>query len=368
MDTTNDMVIFSVDGQRRLVDYLPVTQTGISTELKCGEYLIGQAKMALTGAYVPEETIHYKSLNVNPAENKTSDFLESLVSRNLTDQLPSIPLRQLTFVYENHPGELEDLSGMESWMEILRNDSELQKTVRAYEQYHAEREQDIQNRTVTAIRTEQGVLLFNDSGRGLQCVTDYLQDIADRYYCPDFKDLKSLQIYYFSTSNPGLVQESRQCAAMFSPDNPHQFIPSKANFLDSRIMEGFSPAIECSMAPDMKNYTVFTNIFDLEKKNKNLNIGLLDDICKNGLYEYRYKDHPDFSHKNSFEGILDKLWHSYIYEPEHQFLKERLHKIASDTAKRILQTNYEVRGYEPVKQEKKEAKRATKKNSKSIKL
>lgn len=114
MDTTNDMVIFSVDGQRRLVDYLPVTQTGISTELKCGEYLIRQAKKALTGAYVPEETIHYKSLNVNPAENKTSDFLESLVSRNLTDRLPSIPLRQLTFVYENHPGELEDLSGMES--------------------------------------------------------------------------------------------------------------------------------------------------------------------------------------------------------------------------------------------------------------
>lgn len=368
MDTRNDMVIFTVDDQKRLVDYLPVTQTNFSMELKCGNYLIRQAKKALTGAYVPGETIHYTSSSVNPEENKTADFLESLINRNLTDQLPSIPLRQLTFVYENHPGELKTLSDMESWMEILRNDPELQKTVGAYEQYHAERELDIQNRTLTAIRTDQGVLLFNDSGRGLQCVTDYLQDMADRYYCPDFKDLKSLQIYYFSTSNPGLVQESRQCAAMFSPENPHRFIPSKANFLDSRIMKDFSPAIECPMAPDMKSYNVFTEIFDLEKKNKNQNIGLLDDICKNGLNAYRYEDHPGFSHKNSFDGILNKLRHSYIQEPEHGFLKERLHKIASDTAKRILQTNYAVRGYEIAGQEKKEVKKETKKNSHPIKL
>lgn len=353
MDTTNDMVIFSVDDQKRLVDYLPVTETSVSTDLQCGNYLKRQAQQALTGAYVPKETIYYNPFNAKLSENKTVRFLESLISRNLIDKLPSIPLRQLTFVYEKHPGELVQLSDMESWMETMRGDLELQKSVRAYEQYHEEKEQDVQNRTITAIQTDRGVLLFNDSGRGLQSVTDYLQDIANRYFCPDFKNLESLQMYYFSTSNPTLVQESRQCAAMFSADYPHQFIPAKAHFLDNRIMKDLSPAIECSMTPDKENYKVFTNLFDLEKSNKNLNIGLLDDIYKNGLNEYRYKDHPGFSHKNSFDGILNKLQHSYISEPEHRFLKDSLLKIASDTAKRILQTEYAVRGYEPTQQEKK---------------
>lgn len=357
-----DMIMFSVDEQKRVVDYRIITENSINTDLLCGKYFYRQAQLALTGAYVPGETIYYKPFDVKSAEGRAINFPDNLVNRNLTDTPDAIPLRQLTFVYENHPGEPEQLSGMESWMEIMRNEPELQKEVRDYEQYHVEREKDIAGRTVTAIRTDKGVLLFNDSGRGIQCVTDYLQDMANRYFSPDFKNLESLQMYYFGTSNPDLVEESRQCASMFSADNPHQFIPSKAHFLDNRIMEGISPAIKCTMIPDRENYRAFVKTFGLEESHKNLNIALLDDICKNGLIDYRYKEHPGFFHKNSFDGILNKLQNSFVHEPTHQFLKNTLHDVARDTAKRILQTQYEVRGYESPKQEKK------KKTNNKIKL
>lgn len=357
-----DMIMFNVDEQKRLVDYRAITENSISMDLLCGKFLYQQAQLALAGAYVPNETIYYKPFNVKPSEGKTTNFLESLVNRNLTDKLATIPLRQLTFVYENHPGELEQLSDMESWMDLMRHEPKLQQTVTAYEQYHTEREKDIAARTVTAIQTDKGVLLFNDSGRGLRCVADYLQDMANRYFSPDFKNLESLQMYYFSTSNQNLVQESRQCASIFSADSPHQFIPSKARFLDSRIMEGISPAIKCTMAPERESYRSFVKTFGLEESHKNLNIALLDDICKNGLIDYRYKEHPGFSHKNSFDGILNKLQNSFVHEPTHQFLKNTLHDVARDTAKRILQTQYEVRGYESPKQEKK------KKTNNKIKL
>lgn len=354
--------MFSVDDQKRLVSYCVLTENGISTDLSCGKYLCREARLALAGAYVPDETIYYKPFDIKPSEGETGNFPENLVNRNLTDKLGAIPLRQLAFVYENHPGELEQLSDMESWMDMTRHEPELQRTVNAYEQYHTEREKNIAARTVTAVQTDQGVLLFNDSGRGLQCVTDYLQDMANRYFSPDFKHLESLRMYYFSTSNQNLVQESRQCASMFSADSPRQFIPSKARFLDNRIMEGISPAIECAMAPERESYRSFAKTFGLEESHKNLNIALLDDICKNGLIEYRYKEHPGFSHKNSFDGILNKLQDSFVHEPAHQFLKNTLHDVARDTAKRILQTQYEVRGYESPEQEKKKKKTTNKIN------
>ena len=357
------MVIFNVDDQQRLVDYLTITANESSLDLLCGKYLCGQAQQALSGAYVPRESIYYKPFNAKSTENKNAHFLKSLISHNLTG-LPSIPLRQLTFVYEYFPGQLSSLSEIEGWLESMRTDREIQKIMKDYERYHIEREQDVQNRTITAVQTDQGVLLFNDSGRGLQCVTDYLQDIANRYFSPAFKNLETLQVYYFSTSNSHLVEESRQCAAMFSADAPHQFIPSNAHFLDSRIVKDLSPAIQLPMAPDKNDYRTFAETFGLEISQQNQNIAFLDEIYKNGLSEYQYNLFPEFLYKNSFSGIMNRLGNSFIHEREHEFMKQSLQNTARDIAKRILQTEYNVRGYEKTKVERQKPKLQKRKGQK----
>ena len=68
------------------------------------------------------------------------------------------------------------------------------------------------------------------------------------------------------------------------------------------------------------------------------------------------------------EKILEKLTYSYLKNPEHSLLSEALQKTAKDVAGRILQTEYNVRGYELSKPEKREAKKEAKRKSGPIKL
>ena len=95
-------------------------------------------------------------------------------------------------------------------------------------------------------------------------------------------------------------------------------------------------------------------------------IARLDEIYKNGIDIS--KPGYGFIHENSFEKILERLTYSYLKNPEHSPLSEALQKTAKDVAGRILQIEYNVRGYEPSNPEKKEAKKEARKKSGSIKL
>lgn len=342
-----DAIIFNVDNRGQVTSYFPFLADTATADMNLcfGIYMREQARIALEGTYVPQEMIYYKPYEVHPQNDKADNFLNYLVTHNLTESLPKIPLRLLTYAYESCPGQIKVLSDMDSFMEEMRHSPDKQKRFNEYERYHGEKEKDIHNRTIIAIENNNGVLLFCDSGRGFQYKNNYLQYMADNYFSPEYKNLEFVKMYYFSTSNKELVELSQQCASMFSADTGHLFIPQKAGYLSDRITDKISPADECSMEPDREGYQNFIGKFQLDKSFKNTNIAILVDIARHGIVNLNEKDLPEFKHKSSFEGILYQF-RSHAISPVHQFLREKLEDAARDIARRILQNEYNVRGYE----------------------
>ena len=234
----------------------------------------------------------------------------------------------------------------------------LKKQLNAYRAFHQEKEKDIYNRVITAINTNQGVLMFNDTGRGIQCAQKYLQHIGDNFFSPVYRDADKLQIYYFSTSNINLIKEASKCSNMFEHGLKKIYLPQKAHFLDSNMIANYTPAVECSMAPSLECYNQLAEKLNLGKSQKNYNIGVLDRICKTGQIGNLEKD-SRFNHQNSFVSLDERIRLSYVGKQDSTLLKNALERTIKDTAKRILQTDYAVRGYEPPKQEKKKSRSIT---------
>ena len=66
-----------------------------------------------------------------------------------------------------------------------------------------------------------------------------------------------------------------------------------------------------------------------------------------------------FNHQHSFGSLDERIRLSYVGKQDGTLLKNALERTIKDTAKRILQTDYAVRGYEPPKQEKKKSRSIT---------
>ena len=90
------------------------------------------------------------------------------------------------------------------------------RLLEAYHDFHRSREKDTGNRVLTAIQTGQGVLLFDDTGRGLERAESYLQYNADNFFSPIHRNTDKLGVYYFSTDNARLVEKARECGSMFT--------------------------------------------------------------------------------------------------------------------------------------------------------
>lgn len=105
-------------------------------------------------------------------------------------------------------------------------------------------------------------------------------------------------------------------------------------------------------------YNQLAEKLNLGKSQKNYNIGVLDRICKTGQIGNLEKD-SRFNHQNSFVSLDERIRLSYVGKQDGTLLKNALERTIKDTAKRILQTDYAVRGYEPPKQEKKKSRSIT---------
>lgn len=199
--------------------------------------------------------------------------------------------------------------------------------------------------------------MFNDTGRGIQCAQKYLQHIGDNFFSPVYRDADKLQIYYFSTSNINLIKEASKCSNMFEHGLKKIYLPQKAHFLDSNMIANYTPAVECSMAPSLECYNQLAEKLNLGKSQKNYNIGVLDRICKTGQIGNLEKD-SRFNHQNSFVSWMNGSG-CLMWEAGWHTAENALERTIKDTAKRILQTDYAVRGYEPPKQEKKKSRSIT---------
>lgn len=155
------LVLFNVDRKGRLADYAVC-----HSDHECGDYLLRQAELALGGAYVPNESV-YCLAGAERTDDGLPELLDDYIREGNIRDLPSIDLRSLTFIHETTGGGLpEGMWAILEKTEQLLDSPDNRKILEAYHAYHEKRENALPERTLSAVRTDKGVLLFDDSGRG----------------------------------------------------------------------------------------------------------------------------------------------------------------------------------------------------------
>lgn len=222
MKQNGPVVLFNVDRKGRLADY-----AACHSDRECGDYLLRQAELALGGAYVPDESV-FCLAGAERTDDGLPELLDNYIREGDIRDLPSIDLRSLTFIHETTGGGLpEGMWAVLEKTERLADNPDNRKMLEAYHAYHEKRENALPGRTLSAVRTDKGVLLFDDSGRGLQCLEGYLQYHADRYFSPELHGLEKLEVYHFSTSDKGISDAAKRCAFMFTLQGRREFVPKR---------------------------------------------------------------------------------------------------------------------------------------------
>lgn len=329
------MVLFNVDEQNRLVEYAVCNDSH-----ECGRYLKQQAELALYGTYIPNERI-YCMTDADFTDERLPGLLTECISQNDISDMPSLGLRCITFIHENFKDGLpDDMLSVTSCIEKVIDDFRSYTHLQEYEQYNEKKANAISGRTVSAIETDKGVLLFDDSGRGLRCLDNCLQYIADNYFSPEIQCRKMLNIYHFSTTNAETVRKSRECAGMFTPDSECRFIPTRARSLPNLLTGEFKPAKSFSLDTDPKSYHSLTQQLGLHEKDENREIAALMEIRNNGMpADWNPADLK--MHGNGFRHIYNRI-KGYDTTGNTE-LSEALQQAARDKAAQILSSVYDVR-------------------------
>lgn len=344
------VVLFNVDRRNRLADYAVC-----NSDHECGDYLLRQAELALGGAYVPNESV-YCLAGAEQTDGNLPDQLDDYIRKGDIRELPSFDLRSLTFIHETTGGGLPE--GM--WAILEKTGQVLdcpdnRKILEAYHAYHEERENALPERTLSAVRTNKGVLLFDDSGRGLQCLEGYLQYHANRYFSPELHGLEKLEIYHFSTSDRGISDAAKRCASMFTPQGRRGFVPQKARYLPDTLVAGLHPSAGCPMHADGEAFRQFVKTFGLHATDEANEIAALTGIRARGLSDPEQLEKVSV-HRAGFRRLYERRQASL--ERNDLVMYRTLGQVSRDMAERILRTEYKVWGYAPSMAEKETGHRA----------
>ena len=179
-------------------------------------FFSGRQNWPLKGSYIPKEEVYLIPYRGAVQPGNIERFIKDMTHNGGLSCATHFPLRDIAFVYENtSPYGIHNVDSIQRMLQNTKRQSPAEKQLNAYRAFHQEKEKDIYNRVITAINTNQGVPMFNDTGRGIQCAQKYLQHIGDNFFSPVYRDADKLQIYYFSTSNINLIKEASKCSNMF---------------------------------------------------------------------------------------------------------------------------------------------------------
>lgn len=337
---------FILNGRNKLEYCRMLSSDANDLDRRFGEFCFSQVRKQLKGAYLPEERL-YCIEAAGGDKNRVESLVRDIINGGAWPSDDYLGLRDIGFVHETADpyrrtdsrefivGELE---------RTLRN-GRAGRLLEAYHDFHRSREKDTGNRVLTAIRTGQGVLLFDDTGRGLERAESYLLYNADNFFSPIHQNTDKLGVYYFSTDNARLVEKARECDGTFAPDDRCRFIPSMAEFLRADILQGCKPAVECDMSPDLARYREMLKTFKLMESETPFNIGILDRLCRTGNLD-EMPENRKFRHFCSFSSLRSQMNHPFLSSQADTLLGNSMRQAVSDTARRILQNEYDVRGYE----------------------
>lgn len=124
---------------------------------------------------------------------------------------------------------------------------------------------------VTAVKTDQGVRVFNRGLHGPRHLREYLQEIADNFYSPCGKRPGTLSIFRIETSSKRLMEMSRQPGRCFPASHP-----------GLEVFGNYRPVASFELSPTAANLDRFITAGSLELSRRNLDIMTLQDIAEKG--------------------------------------------------------------------------------------
>lgn len=338
---------FILNGRNNLEYCRMLSSDANDLDRRFGEFCFSQVRKQLKGAYLPEERI-YCIEAADGDKNRVESLVRDIIDRGAWPSDDHQRLRDIGFVHETADSyrRTDSRDFIVGELERTLHNGRAGRLLEAYHDFHRSREKDTGNRVLTAIQTGQGVLLFDDTGRGLERAESYLQYNADNFFSPIHRNTDKLGVYYFSTDNARLVEKARECGRMFAPDDRCSFIPARAEFLRADILRGCKPAVECDMSPDLARYREMLKTFKLMENETPFNIGILDRLCRTGDLD-EMPENRNFRHSCSFSSLRSQMSHSFLSSQADTLLGNSMRQAVSDTARRILQNEYDVRGYSP---------------------
>lgn len=199
---------------------------------------------------------------------------------------------------------------------------------------------DDPSRTLTAVETAKGVLLFEYSGYGKECCRAYTQHLANRFFTPEGQSLEYVNLYKMDHPGKDVLQSFQNAPNAFSLYSGF-FLPDKAQYLDASILRLTRMDRSHRIEPTFDAFRQFTSSYGLTTDVVNTHILRLLSLRETGgIYGMeRSTNYIPFVYKNSFDDLMDKL---KKVPQEDRNEQNRIKKTIEEKADYILKRDYEL--------------------------
>lgn len=215
---------------------------------------------------------------------------------------------------------------------------------------------DNENQRMSAVATDEGVLLFSDGVKGMKARTTYLQHLADGFF--NFsKKVETLKLYEIEIPMRQMVELADNCIDKLSKadlrKDDMQLRKSVCSFTlekmsGKEMLVGAVCTGKYDLRPDFNNFDRLTKDFGLGISPRNYDVAALLYISENGYAGLMEADHfHPFSYQYEFKELAEKLGDSMKARREaplsaHDFGYAALQMEAKTMARDILQSEFHI--------------------------
>ncbi|CAH2756399.1 hypothetical protein BUAKA3JSW_01288 [Bacteroides uniformis] len=213
-----------------------------------------------------------------------------------------------------------------------------------------------ENRRVYAVATDEGVLFFSDSEKGMKARNSYLQHLADGFFNMT-KGVETLKLYEMEIPSRQVAELADNCIDKLAKSDLRsadtQLRKSEFSFTSEKLagkemLEGAVCTDKYDLRPDYNNFDRLTKDFNLGISPRNYDVASLLYISENGYAGHVAADyfHP-FSYEYEFRDLAGKLGDSIKARQSapmssHDFGYAALQMEARTMAKDILQSEFHI--------------------------
>lgn len=209
---------------------------------------------------------------------------------------------------------------------------------------------------VYAVATDEGVLFFSGSEKGMKARNSYLQYLADGFFNMT-KGAETLKLYEIETPSRQVAELADNCIDKLAKSDLRstdtQLRKSEFSFTSEKLagkemLEGAVCTDKYDLRPDYNNFDRLTKDFNLGISPRNYDVASLLYISENGYAGHVVADyfHP-FSYEYEFRDLADKLGDSIKARQSapmssHDFGYAALQMEAKAMARDILQSEFHI--------------------------